>query len=489
MKKKITIAGLGPGSEENLTLGALKALREGEQIILRTGKHGVTAFLQEQGINYTTLDEYYQSHDSFEEVYENIIKYIIERLEEGDVVLGVPGHPLVGERLVLQLLDHLDPAVYSIRIVPGISRADSLLSVIQKSGPEGLKILMAPEVGENHLDTRLATVILDINSALSASELKLRLLKVYPPELEVYVACQDRDEMPDCTTIPLYELDRLERYDHTTCLYLPPRDLYSLKAFDFYHLVEIMQMLRCPEGCPWDREQTHESLKQYFIEETYEVLEAIDKSDQDKLVEELGDVMLQVVFHAQIAKEHGEFDIGDVTTEICHKMMQRHPHIFSHVKVHNADEVVSNWEAIKKQEKGLESHTQVLKDIPSNLPALMRGYKVQKKAALVGFDWDRVEDAIEKVKEELKELIEAHAEGDSQKITEEMGDLLFAVVNVARFFDIQPELALNATIEKFIKRFEYIEQNADRPLEEMTLEEMDILWNQAKVAFCKPLNV
>lgn len=243
-------------------------------------------------------------------------------------------------------------------------------------------------------------------------------------------------------------------------------------------LIKIMEILRLK--CPWDREQTHESIRKNFIEETYEVVEAIDTSDTDLLKEELGDVLLQVVFHSQMEKEKGTFDFDDVAHGICEKLILRHPHIFGHVVADNTDEVLKNWEAIKKAEKGIESTTHSMKSIPKVLPALMRSYKVQKKAALVGFDWDNVEDAMEKIYEELEELKEAYKDKDNDHIADELGDLLFAVVNVARFFKVEPELALTATVEKFIKRFEYIETHSNRPLEEMTLSEMDDLWNEAK---------
>lgn len=255
------------------------------------------------------------------------------------------------------------------------------------------------------------------------------------------------------------------------------------KRYTFEDLLQIMETLRSEQGCPWDREQTHESIKKYMIEETYETLEALDSGDRRKFADELGDLLLQIVFHAQIAKEQGTFDIEDVISLICQKMVDRHTHVFGEMKADTADEVLDNWEQIKKKEKGLKSQTQVLKDVSTYLPALMRSYKIQDKASKVGFDWDNVKDAMEKVKEEINELEEVYNSENMEKIEEEVGDLLFAVVNVARFFKIQPELALTKTIEKFIRRFEYIERNSkkyNKKLEEMTLEEMDMLWNEAK---------
>jgi tetrapyrrole methylase family protein/MazG family protein len=255
------------------------------------------------------------------------------------------------------------------------------------------------------------------------------------------------------------------------------------EKYGFNDLLEIMAKLRGEGGCPWDREQTHKSLRIYMIEETYEVLEALDAGDKDKFCNELGDLLLQIVFHAQIAKENGDFDIGDVTTEVCRKLISRHPHIFGDVRADTADKVIENWEAIKKKEKKLKSQTGVLKDVPSNLPALMRSYKVQQKAAQVGFDWDNIEDAFSKVDEEIRELRDVYKSNNVERITDELGDAFFALVNVSRFLKIQPELALNGTIGKFIRRFEYIEQQstkAGKKLEDMSLAEMDELWNEAK---------
>ena len=254
--------------------------------------------------------------------------------------------------------------------------------------------------------------------------------------------------------------------------------------YDFKDLLDIMALLR--SECPWDREQTHDSLKRYMIEETYEVLEQIDKKDSEKLCDELGDLLLQVVFHAQISRENGEFEMSDVITGICRKLISRHTHVFGEVKADTPERVLENWEEIKKKEKGIESHTGVLKDVPFNLPALMRSFKVQQKAARVGFDWDKTEDAMAKVDEEIQELKDVYKSNNMERITDEMGDALFALVNLSRFLKVQPELALTGTTNKFIKRFEYIESESlknGRKLEEMNLEEMDELWNEAKRHF------
>lgn len=244
-----------------------------------------------------------------------------------------------------------------------------------------------------------------------------------------------------------------------------------------------MEVLRSREGCPWDIKQTHDSLKPYLIEESYEVLDAIDKKDDLLLEEELGDLLLQVIFHSQIAKERNAFSIKEVVQGICEKLLYRHPHVFKGAKVDTSDEAVSTWEQQKRQEKQIKSIADSMKMIPRELPALLKSEKIQKKAAEVGFDWDNLEDVVDKVREELQEILEANTTGDSTHIKEEAGDLLFAVVNLMRFLKVNPEIALNATCNKFINRFQYIEKmaaKAERNLTEMTLEEMDVFWEKSK---------
>ncbi|MCX7830965.1 MAG: nucleoside triphosphate pyrophosphohydrolase [Acidobacteria bacterium] len=248
----------------------------------------------------------------------------------------------------------------------------------------------------------------------------------------------------------------------------------------FAELVEIMEKLRSPKGCPWDRAQKREDLKTYLLEETYEVLDAIDEKSDEKLKEELGDLLLQIIFHAQISKEEKKFDIEDVCKEINEKLVRRHPHVFSTTEAKTPDAVLKNWEKIKKGEKKGKS---ALEGVPKTFPALLKAYRLQEKAGRVGFDWEETRQVEKKVKEELIELQEAMKQNDKQKIREELGDLLFAIVNLSRFLRIDPEDALQSANEKFIKRFKSIERKAregGRELHGMTLAEMDALWEEAK---------
>jgi tetrapyrrole methylase family protein/MazG family protein len=252
-------------------------------------------------------------------------------------------------------------------------------------------------------------------------------------------------------------------------------------------LAEILTLLRSENGCPWDKAQTHDSVKQCLIEEAYEAKDAIDRSDTDNLEEELGDVLFQVIFHAGLGAEKGDFDLRGVANREADKMIRRHPHIFSKENAKTIDKVLEKWENVKRQEKGIQSHTERLQEIPKALPALTRSYKIQKRAAGAGFDWRHVEDAFAKVKEEAGELLAACQRGEHAGIRDELGDLLFSVVNVARFLDVDPEDALNGASQKFIERFQYVETaaaTAGRALTEMTPDALDVLWEQAKAAGC-----
>lgn len=254
--------------------------------------------------------------------------------------------------------------------------------------------------------------------------------------------------------------------------------------YEFYDLVEMINLLRAPGGCPWDMEQTHESIKKNLIEETYEVIEAINKADKTMLCEELGDVLMQVVFHAQMEAENQSFNIDDVADGVCKKLIERHPHIFGNTDVNGVSEVLYNWEVIKRKSKGHSTIGQSMLSVPKELPALMRSSKVQKKAANCGFDWPDMDGAIQKLDEEVVELKNAIASKNAENIQEEFGDVLFSVVNISRFLHLDAEESLSAASDKFIKRFIIVEELAESEgidMKTVGLDKLNLLWDIAKL--------
>ncbi|HAT4315519.1 nucleoside triphosphate pyrophosphohydrolase [Clostridium perfringens] len=480
----LKIMGLGPGAYEALTIGALKELKNNKNIYFRTEKHPTVDFLKDEGIKFESYDHAYEKYDSFDDVYKYIAEDLITKIKDDeDLIYAVPGHPLVAEKSVVNLIELCKENNIQYEVLPAVSFVDAMMEALQVDPIEGVKIIDAFDMKNQILDKRVGTIITQVYNNFIASEVKLRLLEGYEDDTEIiFVRAAGVEGLESIRKIPLYELDWQEDIDYLTSIYIP-KDLGNKK--DFQDLLDIIETLRNPGGCPWDREQTHESLKSALLEECYEVIDAIENEDEDALIEELGDVLLQVVFHASIGKEDGYFDIMDVIGGISNKMINRHPHVFGNEEANTSEQVLVNWDEIKKEEKGIKTLTEEMQNIAKSLPATTRAYKVQKKAKKVGFDWDDVNCAMDKVKEELNEIKEVYNCEDKSIIEGEVGDLLFACINVARFLEVDGELALDKTIKKFINRFSYIENEAiknNKNLKDMTLEEMDKLWEEAKTS-------
>jgi tetrapyrrole methylase family protein/MazG family protein len=479
----IKIVGLGPGAKEALTIGTICELESNKNVFLRTEKHPTVDYLKEKDIQFETYDNVYESIGSFDEVYLNIANDLIKKHEElGNLIYAVPGHPLVAEKSVFNLIELCKQNKVEYKIIPAVSFIDAMIEGLKIDPIEGLKVIDSFDINNQILDKRIGTIITQVYNQLIASEVKLKLLDQYNDETEIYyVRAAGIEGQESIRKIPLFELDMQEDIDYLTSIYIP-KDLNNKK--DFNDLLSIIETLRGEGGCPWDREQTHESLRKALIEESYEVVDAIDQEDDDSLIEELGDVLLQIVFHASIGKEEGYFDISDIVEGICNKMISRHPHVFKNSnELNSSEEVLEKWDELKKKEKGYDSITEEMNGITKGLPALLRAHKVQEKAKKVGFDFNNVNSAINKIKEELNEVIDVYNTENMEKIKEEIGDLLFSCVNVARFLKVDEELALNYTIDKFIKRFAYIEKNAkekNMELTNMSLEEMDKIWENSK---------
>lgn len=482
MKPTITVAALGPGSPNLLTMETAEALRGAKRLILRTGQHPVAGWLTEQGISFETLDSLYEAYWDFDELNDAIARKLWQEAALQPVVYAVMD---ITADASISALEAVRPEDGTLHRLAGVSRADACLSAIPPDylKAQGLRVLPATACAGAAPDPGIPLLIVEIDHPALAGDVKLWLSEIYDEEMEVLFFPSSVKAAHRVKRLPLMELDRQKHYDHTVSLYVPASPLEQRQRYCFQDLLAIMDILRGEKGCPWDREQTHQSLRKYLIEEAYEAASAIDEDDPDHLADELGDVLLQIVFHAHVARSHGTFNIGDVTTAICRKMIYRHAHIFGNDRCATAEAVSANWEKLKKAEKHLTTQASVLADVSKGLPALMRAAKVQKKAAQVGFDWDTPEAALPKVHEEADEVqaeLQAHRHPG-----EELGDLLFSCVNVARLCGQDPEEMLQQATDKFIKRFESMENliiSAGKSLEDLTLDEMDVYWNQVKSA-------
>jgi tetrapyrrole methylase family protein/MazG family protein len=477
----ITLLGLGPGEADLLTRQAWQLLESIKEIYVRTAQHpAVQGF--PKGLQVHSFDELYEQSASFEEVYETIVERVLElgRRPQG-VVYGVPGSPYVAEATSPEIARRARQEGLPVRIVEGLSFLEPVFAALDVDPLPQTGVLDALFLGAQYtppFPPDAPALVAQVHSQAVASNLKLTLMEIYPDEHLVKLVHAAGTPQEVVEDLALYEIDRSKQIGLLTSLYISPlSEGTSMEAFQ-----NQICHLRAPEGCPWDREQTHLSLRQNLLEETYEVLEALDREDPTALREELGDLMLQIVLHAQIANEEGEFNLNQVIQGIYLKILHRHPHVFGEVKVRGAEDVLVNWEKLKaaEREKKGKSEACLLESVSNALPALMQAQTYQDRAARVGFDWKEIRGVQEKLIEEMQELQEAQTD---EERASEIGDLLFSTVNLARWYKIDAESALRGTNSRFYQRFCSIEKTArdqGRPLSELSLEEMDALWEEAK---------
>lgn len=478
----ITIVGLGPGSADDITRRVWQMLETAKTVVLRTERHPCVAELP-AGPTFIACDDLYETHTAFAEVYDAIVERVMTAAASGDVIYAVPGDPMIGEATTGKLRAAAQQASIRLEILPGISFIEPSLALVGIDGIDGVQIHDALTLGAMHhpqINPDYPALISQVYSAAIASDLKLTLMNQYPDEFMVALIHAAGSQHAVVEHLPLFEIDRSAFISHLTSLYLPA--LGEMSSFERFQ--DIIAHLRAPEGCPWDKEQTHESLRRFIVEETHEVLDAIDREDWDALAEELGDVLLQVVLHTQIAIDDGEFKMSDVLRAVNSKMIRRHPHVFGDAAADNAAQVVTNWEAIKQREKaesGKSAPESLLSGIPTSLAPLLQSLKLQHKAAKVGFDWPSIVPVADKLREELDELLAADTPDERLK---ELGDILFVVVNLGRHLGIDdPETALRLTNLKFRTRFQAVEDAvtaSGRDWKDFTLDELDKHWNAAK---------
>jgi tetrapyrrole methylase family protein/MazG family protein len=397
------------------------------------------------------------------------------------VIYAVPGHPFVAEATGPEIARRAHKQGIPLRVVEGLSFLEPTFSALGLDPFANITLVDALELGLAHVPPfppSAAAIVAQIHSRQVASDVKLCLMAHYPDDHPVRLVHAAGMLQQSVEALALYEIDRSERIGLLTSLYIPP--LGPATSFEAFQ--EVIAHLRAPDGCPWDREQTHQSLRPHLIEETYEVLAAVDADDPQAMREEFGDLLLQIVLHAQIGSEYGEFNMAELLEGIHTKIVHRHPHVFGDLALADAEGVVKNWERIKEQER-LENgkgDASLLDGVALALPALVQAEQFQQRAARVGFDWPDLAGVREKLNEELTEVDTA---GDEQARANEIGDLLFAVVNLARWYKIDPESALREANARFRKRFHAIELSARAQgisIADLTLEEMESLWQQAK---------
>lgn len=475
MSSCLHVIGLGPGGLDQLTLGNYRRISAAKKIFARTNHHPCVQELINEGICVESFDKIYAAGESFEEVYEGIIQELRKELQKSSqVIYAVPGHPMVAEK-TLQLIDEKLAQEYEVVIHPAMSFVDEIFRVLKLDPINGVVIRNYDALKDAALTGQEWLIIPQVYDKLIASEVKLDLMNAYPEDAWVYVVQALGTGHEHVDKRPLYEMDH-ECFDHLTTIVLPPNS----EVISYYKLCKVMERLRSEGGCAWDRDQTHETLKQYLIEESYEVIEAIEKQDMYNLCEELGDLLLQVVFHTQIASEEKVFEVQDVLRGVIQKMIRRHPHVFGEEKAETPDDVILTWDRIKLQEKENNKGPGFFND-PKGLPALMWAASTQRKAAKAGFDWPDYQGPWGKVQEELQELKCAIRDGIG--IPEELGDLLFAVVNLSRFLKLDAEEVLRDTIHKFQRRFLKMVELSGKSkaeFEQLSLTEKDFFWEKAK---------
>ena len=545
----IVCAGLGPGAWEQVTLEVKALLDSARTIYLRTKTHPTADHLPGH-LDVRTFDYLYERETRFEEIYRQIADELISlALKSSDpIIYCVPGHPAIGEASVRHLRALAPEQGVELRLISGLSFIEPVCTALEIDPLErGLQIVdgtelagfssesnsnpdpksktqnpkseepflfspysnpVAPETfpANAGLSPMYPVLICQVYNDRVASACKLMLMERYPDDHPVRVVLNagvvGQEKIIETT---LSEIDRGHGINHLACIYLPPLGPLQLPR-EFSSLVYVMGRLRGPGGCPWDREQTHDSIKHHLLEEAYEAVDAMDAGDPETLAEELGDLLLQVVFHSQLAVSDEEFTLADVVGHIVSKLVRRHPHVFGDVEVTGADHVIKNWEVIKASEReakakagrkfesaqaaeqGLEG-TGLLLSVPRAMPSLERAQQLQVRAARVGFDWSDIKGVFDKVREEIAELEAEESTNDSKskvqnpKSVEELGDLLFALVNLGRWMGVNTEEALRRANDKFIGRFTAMEEaivQGGKKLSDMSVDGMDEVWERVK---------
>lgn len=478
--KDITVVGLGAGDFEQLPMGVYRTLKNAKEVYMRTLDHPVVAELQKEGVSFISFDEVYEKHDEFLPVYQEIASTLIEKAEKESVLYAVPGHPLVAEMTIQLLIEAEKKGEIQLSIEGGQSFLDAMFTTLKIDPIDGFQMVDGATFSVHHVHMQNHLLIAQVYDQISASHVKLTLMEKYPDDYEVTIVTAAGSKEEVIKTVPLYELDHVAEINNLTTVYVPPVQDAKEALKEFSTLREIIATLRSPEGCEWDRAQTHESLTRYLLEEAHEAIQAVNEQDDDHMIEEFGDLLMLVLMNAQIGEDEGYFNLEDIIQAINEKMIRRHPHVFGDVHVESVAEINANWEKIKKEEHQNYEDESVLKGEYRAASSLQTSYNYQKKVAKLGFEWGTTEAFWGKVEEELAELREAIEKGTKEEQIEEFGDVLTTLVNVARHYKISAEEAMVLANAKFAKRFGYVEQQVKSKWKDYSVEALLKFWQEAK---------
>ena len=465
---KITLVGLGVG-QDCFSEKALNAIKNGEVVICKTQLTESANAFKKHGIEVKYLDEIYRTSRNFDTLNKKLAKEVLDNAKTANVVYCVDGSVADDNSCAIILKRRKN-----VEIIEGVSHTLSALSRLDCRGGYTAMSAYSPE---NFTPSALRPFVLyDIDNYFTCSEWKIRLTDAFGDEAPAILYINGKAEK-----ISLYQMDMYSGYDYTTVLVVLKQHFTKKKRFSVDDLFDIITVLRSDKGCPWDRAQNRHTIKKNLIEECYELYDAIERNDIPGITEETGDVLLQVIFQSIFGEENHEYTRTDVVTEICSKLVSRHSHVFGGDKAENDKEALTVWEKNKATEKGFERTSEYVESVPKAFPAVMRAQKVQKRAAGANFDFSSVDQVFEKLEEEKQELMDAVSNGGSA--FEEIGDLLFTVVNLARFYGVSAEDALNRSTDKFIARFKKLESAVEKQgldMNSMTEEELDKVYNEIK---------
>lgn len=481
---QITVIGLGAGDFDQLPMGVYKTLKNAPKLYVRTKEHPVLEELKSEGVDFESFDLIYEKHGEFLPVYQEIVETLKQYAEHDDVIYAVPGHPLVAEMTVELLIEEEKKGNVQLKIEGGQSFLDAVFATLKIDPIDGFQLVDGATFSIHHVNMYNHLLIAQVYDQFSASEVKLTLMEKYDAEYPVTIvtAAGSKDEV--VVTVPLYELDHVAEISNLTTVYVPPATKREQAMREWSTFRDIMATMRGPEGCEWDKAQTHESMKRYMLEEMHEALQAIDEQDDEHMIEEFGDLLMLVFMQAQIGEDNGFFNLEDLLAGAAAKMMRRHPHVFGDTVVHSVEDINANWEKIKKAEHEAENKPDapIMDGEYRAMSSLQTAYNYQRRAAKLGFEWPEAEQYWWNFEEEFSDFKNAALTNADNKF-DQYSNALIALVNLGRHYKVSAEEAMLHANAKYAKRFGKMEAEvkaSGRDWNDFAVEQLLDIWAKVK---------